>query len=233
LIEEFTGVRCVNCPEGSADLENLLALNPYNLVVVSIHGGDFAPPFPDSKYDFRTESGNQIVTLLGEPIGYPSAIINRKKFGDDSFHKGKNEWGSLVSQELQQEPTVNLSMEKSYSSNERALSIDLTILPVEEIQGDVRLTVMIIENGIIDLQDTLEGKVEDYKHKHVLRTTITNPTGKSVPTSELIVGQPFDLSFSYDLPVEWNADNCSIIAFLHLGGAQNDVLQAIGADIVE
>ncbi len=234
LIEEFTGVRCVNCPEGSAELENLLALNPNNLVVVSIHAsGSFAIPLPDSKYDFRTEEGEQILSLLGEPLGYPSAVVNRKKFGDATYQKGKNEWGALVAEELQQEPVANLNLEANYSPNERALSVDLTILPLQDMQGDHRVTVMILENGIIDYQDTLEGKVADYKHKHVMRKTLTNPTGSSISDDNLLEGQPFEKSFSYILPNEWVDENCSVIAFIHLGGQNKDVLQAVGVDITE
>jgi hypothetical protein len=41
LIEEFTGVRCVQCPAGAAEIETLLALHGDQLVAVAIHAGDF------------------------------------------------------------------------------------------------------------------------------------------------------------------------------------------------
>ena len=41
LIEEFTGVRCVNCPEGSIAIENLLEAYDEQLVAISIHSGFF------------------------------------------------------------------------------------------------------------------------------------------------------------------------------------------------
>src|ERR1700741_1300369 len=80
LIEEFTGVRCVNCPDGSAEIENLLSLYGGNLVAVSIHSGFFSDPYPDNLYDFRTPEGDQLLNYLGQPLGYPTAVIDRKLF---------------------------------------------------------------------------------------------------------------------------------------------------------
>ena len=58
LVEEFTGVRCVNCPAGASELENLKGIYGERLVIVSIHAGDFSPPFTDSRFDFRTAEGD-------------------------------------------------------------------------------------------------------------------------------------------------------------------------------
>jgi len=66
LLEEFTGKGCTNCPKGSREIENLLAIYDSNLVVVSIHAGFFANPdfFDLGQYDLRTEEGENIFAGL-------------------------------------------------------------------------------------------------------------------------------------------------------------------------
>ena len=64
LIEEFTGVRCVNCPAGSEAIENLLDSYGDQLVAISIHAGFFSPPMGESQYDFRTDEGNNLMSFM-------------------------------------------------------------------------------------------------------------------------------------------------------------------------
>ncbi|MDV7402453.1 hypothetical protein RZS08_64120, partial [Arthrospira platensis SPKY1] len=64
LIEEFTGVRCVQCPAGSADIETYLAIHGEQLIAVSIHAGGFSFPFDESVHDFRTEEGEALNSFL-------------------------------------------------------------------------------------------------------------------------------------------------------------------------
>ena len=44
LIEEFSGVQCVNCPAGSEAIEDLINIHGSQLVTVSIHFGFFSKP---------------------------------------------------------------------------------------------------------------------------------------------------------------------------------------------
>ena len=100
LVEEFTGVRCVNCPAGASELENLKGIYGERLVIVSIHAGDFSPPFTDSRFDFRTAEGDALEKRLGAPLGYPTAVINRKKFtGQTGLQVGRSQWAGLIAAE--------------------------------------------------------------------------------------------------------------------------------------
>ena len=55
LIEEFTGVRCVNCPAGSAEIQNLLSVYGEQLIAISIHAGFYANPYPENQYPYDYE----------------------------------------------------------------------------------------------------------------------------------------------------------------------------------
>ena len=44
VLEEFTGIHCGNCPDGHAIGRELMENNPYRVVVISIHQGNYAIP---------------------------------------------------------------------------------------------------------------------------------------------------------------------------------------------
>ncbi len=234
LIEEFTGVRCVNCPAGSAAIEDLLAVYGPQLVAVSIHAGEFAPPYSDSKYDFRTPEGDQLLSYLGEPFGYPTAVIDRRLFdGEFDLQLGQSQWAGYILQELQDSPLVKIDIAKSFQTASRQLNVDVTVLAVEDIAvPDLRLSIMITESGIHDMQLTPAGKQADYEHKHVLRDMLTPYDGTPVATP-IQAGQQRSFSFSTILPQEWDANKCEIIAFVSMAGDRKDVLQAHKSPVVD
>ena len=234
LIEEFTGVRCVNCPAGSAFIEDLLALHGNRLVAVSIHAGEFSYPYNDSRYNFQTPAGDQILNYVGQPFGYPSAVIDRKLFdGEATLQVGKGSWAGYIEQEKARPPKVKVGLEAAWQAAGRKLNVDVTVLAAENVSADdIRLTVLITENGIVDVQLTPQGKDPDYVHRHVLRATLTPALGESLGTA-LAAGQTLNRSYVFTMPDLWVAENCHVVAFVHLDGASKEVLQAHQIAVVE
>ena len=229
IIEEFTGVRCVNCPAGSEAIENLLDIHGERLVAISIHSGFFSPPYNASIYDFRTSEGDNLLSYLGEPLGYPTAVVNRKKFeGEFDLQLGQSQWAGYIAEELQGEPILKIDLESEYNSVSRDLKVTATLFIEDPIADpDVRLSIMITENGVEDLQLTPEGEKADYVHKHILRTIL--PTFDGLPIADDLVGisnSELEKTFTYTLPEEFVAENCFVIAVVSINGEQKDVLQA-------
>lgn len=137
LIEEFTGVRCVNCPAGSAFISDLLAINAPQLIAVSIHAGEFAPPYPQSLYDFRTPEGDQLLSYLGEPFGYPTAVVNRSKFdGQFDLQLGQGEWAGYIAEEKESAPKVRIDIKPEFNSSTRELKVKVALFVDETITDD-------------------------------------------------------------------------------------------------
>lgn len=226
LIEEFTGVRCPNCPQGAAEIENLLAIHGKNLVAVSIHAGEFTDPLPETQHEFRTDEGNSLLGYLGAPLGYPSAVVDRRQFsGSNSLQSFKSKWAGNIVSELQRKPDMALILDRNYDNSTRQLSVNVTILPSKTLSGEHRLSLMVTETGIKDAQDVLGTVVLDYTHKHVLRDMFT-PFDGLVLTEKLTTGNPVSRSFSFTLPANWVAANCHVVAFVHHGGTPDkEVLQ--------
>lgn len=234
LIEEFTGVRCVQCPAGSAEIETLLSIHGERLVAVSIHAGDFAPPFPNSLHDFRTEEGELLIDLLGPPVSYPSAVIDRKLFeGEGDLILGRNDWAGYIETEKALAPRVKIALKADFNEANRKLDLEVKLYPQEDIlEPEVRISVMLTESNITDIQDTPDGKVNDYVHKHVLRDMVTSYLGETI-TETLTAGNIVTKTYSYDVPGTWKEADMEAIAFVHLGGTTQEVLQAISTHVVE
>ncbi len=231
LIEEFTGVKCVNCPDGSEALKELIGQYGDQLVAVSIHAGFFSTPYSESLYDFRTDLGNRLMDFLGAPLGYPAAIINRKSFdGAPRLHLGKQSWAGAIQKELQEDPAVRIVAKSNFDPATRAADIQVSLLFEESFSEEIRLSVLITENNVADYQETPAGVDPDYVHNHVLRRALTGFTG-SILQEETTQGNSFCKSFATTIPAEWKVEDCEIVAFVHKGDEQIDVIQADAAPL--
>lgn len=237
LLEEFTGKGCTNCPKGSRELENLLAQFPNNLAVVSIHAGFFADPvfFPLGQYDFRTSEGEDLFSYLGPPLFYPAASVDRLVVNGDRL-LGLNQWASVITQQIREEPAVDLLLETVFDTATRSLTVVVSGIGKAQVEGDIRISVMLTESGIIDAQDDAEADpniVQDYVHKHVLRKMLTNARGDALDSS-IRLGETFRRTYSISLPAEWVPEKMEVIAFVNIvNGADLSVLQAVHRRITE
>lgn len=236
LIEEFTGVRCVNCPAGSQAIEALLANHGQRLVAVSIHAGFFAHPYPESDSELENDLGSSLLSLLGEPLGYPTAVVNRRHFNDEENRQiGQSSWPGYIAQELAGDPEVKIDIVSTYNDATREVSVEVDLYVEETVLADdVRLTLFITENNVEDPQLTPASSVpqDDYIHKHVLRSALTSFDGN--PLSEgLTAGDVISRSYTGTLNDIWVPENCHVVAFVHHGGASLDVIQAHEVAVTE
>ncbi len=241
LIEEMTGVKCTACPGGARVLNTLQ--NTYgkdNLIVVSIHAApSFSDPYtgPDgSKYDFRTTNGKLMADFIGPFIGVPCASIARylsPTFTLSRFVVPSSSWSGLVASEFTKDYGLGLFVKSTYNAATRDLDILVNIAPENTIAGNNRLTVVITQDSIIDLQNDNGTLIKDYVHRHVLRDVVTQPTGNDIP-EPLTAGALISKNFSYRLPAEWDAKHCSVVAYVHQPGPDEKiVLQAAEEHVVK
>lgn len=227
LIEEFTGVQCVNCPAGSAEIENLLAIHGKRMVAVSIHAGFFAEKFDNSNFDFKTQETENVQSFLGEPEGYPSAVVDRKIFsGEPDLQVSQQSWAGYIAQQLQQKSPINMKVQNTFNASSRQLTAAIEVISTEDLSNqDLALTAYITENNITDPQLTPAGVKNDYKHKHVLRKVLGPFSGESIKNS-WPKGQVRTYTYSFTLPATWKSENCYVVAFVHKAVNSKEVIQA-------
>jgi len=237
LLEEITGKGCTNCPKGSREIENLLTQYPNNLVAVSIHSGFFANPefFPLGQYDFRTEEGEFLYTYLGPNEGYPAGIVDRTP-RTGHMQLGLQQWASAINNDIQIPPAVDLAITREYDPATRKLIVTVDGIGKENITADLRISVMLIESGIIDFQDDQEHTPHIdsmYVHNHVLRGMMTPAAGESFATS-ISTGEVFTREYSITLKDEFVPENMDIVAFVSAANGSNfPVLQAAHIHLTE
>lgn len=242
LIEEFTGVQCVNCPQGTDEIINLQGLYGKNLISVAIHAGFFAQaPYSDSKYNFLTQSGQAIENWIGPPLGYPSAVVNRSKFsGENSYQLGRQKWAAYVGQLAQSLPLVDVVAITNFNPVTRELEVSVTVEALADINEDIRINVMLTEDNIIDPQANTAapgGRTTEYRHRHVLRSMLTNFDGNFL-AANMKFGDKISKEYKFTIPAEngwWNADNCHIVAFVTDASSNSpgEVLNATEVSIVK
>jgi hypothetical protein len=234
LVEKFTGVACINCPAGSAVIEGLIETYNERLVAVSIHAGVFSEPYPENLYDFRVPEGLNIHEYVGLPQGYPSAVVDRKLFeGEADLQLFTSQWPGSVDTQMDMVPMVRIGVGKEFDTDSRQLDVGVAIHVDQTIEADdVRLSIAIIEDDVTDVQLTPDGKVEDYKHKHILRTMMTAFAGDKI-IEPLNQGEVIERYYTITLSEDFVAENCLIVAYVNLGGENREVLQAEQVKIVE
>lgn len=236
LMEEFTGVRCVNCPQAKTEIENLQSEGLFGekFIAVSYHAGFFSRPYPTSKNDYQTAEGDALLDFLDQPVGFPSGVINRKQFSgeDDLQIEQFAAWGGFVSQELEEEAILALNLETTYNESSRVLNVSVGITPTQNISDALNLSVLITENEVVDVQLTPDGFDENYAQTHLFRSMITNTFGNPIDKA-LIANQAITNIFSFNLPEEWAAENCKVIAFVHYTEQSKEVLQAEEVSVIK
>jgi thiol-disulfide isomerase/thioredoxin len=236
LVEEFTGVSCVNCPTGTEKLEQLSSQNPGKVIVVAIHAGYFSTPSSSNNYhDLRSDDGLLLESLVLGPVsGYPSATINRKIFtGENQLPTNLTKWAGFISTEICNRPIAELSATSTYDPQDSMATVTVNMTPSTYFEGaleeDLAISIMITESNIIGFQKTPQGPDTNYVHKHVLRDVISSDyTGDILITKGNVLSPQQKVITDYKIPAEWNPDNCYIVAFIHYkGDSKKNVQQAI------
>ncbi len=216
LLEDFTGVRCVNCPRAQAEAKKIQQANPARVIVSAIHVTDFARKYNESKYDFQTVDGRNLHAYLGGETSLPVGTIDRKIFGSNKTPFVYDyQWKSLVSQQLALVPPVNITfMQKDYNTGNRTCKIKIKIVYTKDVSSPQYISAFVTEDNFTDLQLTPSGVDSNYKHTHVFRAIMQPSTGLKL-ADNCRKGQTFIISLNAKLPDNWKEDECNLAAFIH------------------
>lgn len=216
IIEKYTGVRCVNCPNADVTINDALAQYGDKLIAVAIHdSSSFTRPIGDTPR-LSTEDGNAWSNFFGVRAAgeYPSALINRTPNGTawDLFTptSGIN---SRVDNIVNNDAQVAVAVDAKSGDNAVTVNVNLEFL--QSVSDQLTVTLLIMEDGLVVTQRQSDGSDdENYVHNHVLRDVITDIWGADInctgQAGEKRVAQFVYTGFSSD----WNLDNCHIVAYI-------------------
>ncbi|MDO4190957.1 MAG: Omp28 family outer membrane lipoprotein [Bacteroidales bacterium] len=212
LLVEFTGWKCVNCPDAAKVAHQLLDLHGDNLVVVGMHpdGSTWTVP-SGTALDFRTEAAGVYWTHFGSPVSFPIGVIDFHEF-NGSYLLDRNLWASSVSERRQLNQVAQLALQVTAANNDLTIQTTVSAESDADIIDNVSLILWITEDNIVGLQ--LEGSEPnpEYVHNHVFRAAVTPEWGVdiTVPTVE----NPSSYDTTFTLQDGWVANNCNVVAVL-------------------
>jgi len=246
LIEEYTGVSCVNCPAAHVVLDNLITSNNYKVIGVSYHVGyqmftlDGNPP--GWVQDMTSTDAQTVVNYFTDPAEGPIGSVDRIPHNDPSTFLGSSiwdfdaNWSGYVNTELAETTPVNLNLSCIYntSGGTRQLNIYVGLHYTTAQSGTDKLSIFLTEDSIITAQLLAgnSGDLDDtnYVHNHIMRAAVTNALGNIISLPSLVAGRADSLAFTYVIPATgslWNPAHMNVVAFIHkYQNGRSDILQA-------
>ena len=217
LIEDFTGQRCVNCPNAADEIHSLQQeYGDSAVIAVGIHGGPMAvyPNPAKNVVGLATETGDRY-NEYWKVEQWPMGMVNRH--GVINYVN----WKTQLREELAKVAPVNIS--GSFKADEGTAVADITVW-VEGTQGRTtgKLQLWVVEDNIVATQLMPDGSAnKDYVHQHVFRAAVNGEWGEDITVNEgETITRPYTLTFAND----WVPANLSIVAFVY---NDDGVLQVI------
>lgn len=237
LIEEFTGVKCPNCPAGHNVISGFLSQYPDRLSVIGyqIYGNDQTRPVEgetrnDNRSQKATDLSNQI--FGGVPF-LPVAGFDRT-LAAGALLNNRTLWASSLSSRLSLAAPVNLTVTPSYNADTRQLTVKVRVAYTADVPGKQRMTLALTESKIVDAQESTDTVYADYDHEHVFRDFLTASDGDAFldALTTKTAGRVYERQFTYLVSDKWNAANCSLVAIVQSAeGTSKDVYQTAEAKL--
>ncbi len=228
LLEEFTGVKCVTCPQATDRVHQLDSIYGPRLAVIAYHVHDIlGAPFPGDP-DLRTEEGKFLYEQFWTGGSLPVGVVDRVRFPDEDEVGSPQSarWGSYVQERMKVDAPVAMHIFVSTESEER-FRVRLYTRFVQSVPERVYLSIALIEDDLVVKQKYPTYIDSAYHLRATFRAMLTPWNGElwyDQPEKNRVREKEFLLSM---LP-EWNPQHCKVVAFLHLFAANRyEVLQAV------
>lgn len=228
LLEEMSGVRCGNCPEGAVFLEELNEANESRFRVVAIHQGSLTNPItertPKSIQDFTTDDGKKILNLIfAEQGSKPSVSFDRWAIGNGSnkyLVDGANNWPPKIAEMKGKRNTtpVNLEVLSKFNAEKDQYDITVTLNYTEAVTGANKLFVYLTENAIKDAFIEADTMIT---YNHVFRKAVTDADGRLIlndvskePGRVYIYRAALKIDATDPKQKFWKPENMKVVAFV-------------------
>lgn len=222
LVEEFTGHRCTNCPEGHRLLAALSETYGDTMVAVCVHAGSFAMPTGSFPADYRTTEGSELAADFSITL-YPSAVFNQSAY-NGAYEVSKDNWSQAIEHFNHQPAVAAIQMINEVSGTTLTAHTKTTFL--SDYEGPVKLALFVAEDSIVSPQKDGSNTIEEYVHNHMLRGSLNGTYGAFItPDGTVTSGTGYTKSYQLscaDKP--WVFAKCSVVAIL-MDATTHEVLQ--------
>lgn len=222
LLEDFTGHKCINCPEAALEAHALAEESNHRLIIYAVHAGFYASPDNIGLYtaNFQTATGDELNNQF-QIFFNPSGLINRKSFNGSMVQIAAN-WTSVINSELALDNMADMKLKNTYYPKRNSFKIDIELKPVVNLSGKYKVCIFIAEDSIVSPQKNNNISIgpvpdwEDYLHRNILRGALNTTFGEYLsPDGSLQINQKYSKSIFYTPNTNWVTNNCNIIAYVY------------------
>ena len=211
LIKDFTGARCVNCPEAAEVAHELQhQLGEDRVFIMSVHAGFLAQPlgnFPD----FITEEGT---AWYNNNSSNPLFSVDQVSLTDGNT-LFVEQIDKPVSDGLAEPQLFEVSIENDYNESTRQLTVNNTFSVTAESDANYYATVCLLEDSIVGRQVVPGGIDTTYVFRNVFRGTLNGVDGESVSHGPVYVNDAFTMTRDITVDPAYNADQCYVITYIY------------------
>lgn len=218
LIQEFTGVRCTNCPTAAEAVHDILTSRDGDVIAVCLHPEGTAYTMPYRGTDLTSHEATVYYDFY-KPDAFPAAVID----GDEPSN-AIQDWSAVVQNSLSQDSPIDLDLTCTYDKDTRNLKVDYKILFKWSHSGNLNVLVWVMENNIVGAQISGGKPVTDYVHNHVLRASLNGDWGEEIGNS-FPLDTEIDGNAEIELKENWVAENCQVVAFVFEKGSNRTYVQ--------
>ncbi len=226
LIEDYTGMACINCPTMASRAEELIAQYGNRVIFMEVNFGGFADPSqwasPYNVWDAETSVGDAYGTLFIGGGAYPNAMVNRLHYplahnltdsstmGDTALSVLTTKVGSTITTNTAV-PGIYIRLSTSFNVATSALNITATTTFLKAYTGNYNLTVLLVQDSIQAPQNDKPAPVANYWHRFALRDNITaSPWGDAIIIGSAATNQVVSKTYTYTLRASYQSpDNPS------------------------
>lgn len=234
IIEDYTGLHCGWCPEGTVILEGLQAANP-TCIPIAIHTGSYEPA------GSAINAGTVGSAIIGatQPAGYPNGSVDRKKYTGTTISMGRGSWTAAFN--VQKAKTaiasVSFSNMKETSAGVYEADVNVKFTAAPEAGTPLKVQVYVIEDSISAsgalAQDNYSTNVQSgasplnpWWHNRTFRAALGGATStpdawgwSTVVPATPVVNTTYTKHISVTKDASWVKKNLHFVAYVAYDGA--------------
>jgi len=178
LLVEFTGFKCVNCPNAATLATQLHEQYEDHLVVVAMHPATnkFCETNVD-EYNLTCPEADTYYQHLGgsSTTPFPTGVINM-----NAPFAGMDQWATLVYKATHTPTNVEISLSAVTDATDCQINYSIS----SSQQAELKLLLWLVEDSIVGPQKMPDNSTNmEYVHNHVLRASLNGDWGEQVVVS--------------------------------------------------
>lgn len=226
LIKDFTGVRCVNCPEAAEVAHEVQhQLGEDQVFIMSVHAGFLSMPvgtFPD----FTTPEGT---AWYNSNSANPLFSVDHVALTEGNT-LNESQIDKAVGDALAEPQSFYIAIENSYEESTRELKVETRMNASSDYSGELYVTVCLVEDSIVGRQVVPTSVVPSgvdtaYVFRNVFRGTLNGADGEMFVKGQVYIDDDFIKNHTMTLDEAYDADHCYILSYIYDKSLGDKILQ--------